>query len=528
MAKTFTKSILFVWFIIGFEVNSFGQDSLPYSDSTSFFQFLKLQDNIPSLKFRYKLNPNSDTSEILGDSTLNFTEDGNGNWTSAAFENYSNWYQAGEEYLERDSAQLTPDFLIYEEPSNLEATQDYVDNLWRNKDIFIPEEDLEIGNSLVLLANEIPYKPIIDQFRFFTDYKLVIVISLIGIFLVLATVMILFMIIIKTQQSNRETRISAFENQIIGPLSELLFEKSIEEIEQMSTEEIYQIFPEKDFKRKLFKQALIVKIISLNKKMKGEFKEKLKALYKKFGLDVVSINKLKSRQWAEVTKGLVQTNEMDLIEALPLIKNLTNSSNFYIRSQAIATQLSLSEKVDLTTLKNQTYPLSRWQQMNYLRIIKYLHIQKSLKIETLFESENQSIRLFSYKLIRLLGRIDLLEKLASLAPEVDDVEKIEILKTYQIIGFHNESAFVNQCLRSENPDLRKAAANAAGIIGDQASAHILIELLQDTSSFHLKMLYLDNLQKIDSELFQQVVGQSPDEDYKRIHTHLLDPLLQNV
>ncbi len=114
--------------------------------------------------------------------------------------------------------------------------------------------------------------------------------------------------------------------------------------------------------------------------MKGEFKEKLKALYRKLDLDKRSIDSLKSNRWDKVTMGLVQINEMDLVEALPRVKYHANSSNFQVRTQAVATLLNLSEKVDLTFLRDQTFPLSLWQQMNYLRIIRFVSHQKKPEV----------------------------------------------------------------------------------------------------------------------------------------------------
>lgn len=529
MEKRFIQPLIFFSIIIFCVSSSFAQDSLPYSDSTSFFRFLESQETIPSFKFRYKIVLPDEFDELIKDSSLQFTKGEGEIWVSKGFDTYSTWAKAGEKYLSKNPPILAPDFLIYQEPSDFIAAKDYINNLWRNKDIFLTEKNPEVGDVLVILANLVPYEPLAKfKFHFFSDYKLIIVVSLIGIFLTLAIGMILFMVFIKSRTSKIEARKKIYESQIIEPLSELLFEKTEDEIYELSESEIYGLFPEKDFKRMLFKHVLIEKIISLNKKMKGDFKDKLKALYKKLKLDEISIKKLKSNRWDVVTSGLVQINEMDLVEALPQVKELTDSSNFYIRSQSIATLLNLSPKVDLTTLKDQSFPLSRWQQMNYLRIIKFLHIQKSIQIETLFESENQTIRLFGYKLVRMLGRVDLLEKLAKLAPKVSDIEKIEILKTYQIIGIHTESTFINKCLRSDNIDLVLAAAKASGQVGDQVSAHILIELLNESPNFNLKLIYLENLQMLDQTMYQQYVAISDDTELNQINAHLLDPLLQHV
>ncbi|MBN3582122.1 hypothetical protein JYB64_06965 [Algoriphagus aestuarii] len=529
MRKTFTRISLFLVLLVCCIGKVYSQDSIPFSDSSSFFKFLKIQEEIPSFQFRYQIKPEAVSEQVLFDSLLSFSKTEEGIWVSKSFSTYSDWEKAGVDLMKENSSPVIPNFLIYEENSDLQAAQEYISNLWRNKDLFIPETSPEVGEELVLLANLVPYEPLVKyRLHFFSDYKLVIVVSIITFFLVMAIGMIIFMLIIKANHSRVEALKKEYESIVIGPISEILFEKSLEEINELTEADIHHLFPEKYFKRKLFKQVLIENIISLNKKMKGDFKEKLKALFKKFGLDKISISKLKNKRWDIVTNGLVHINEMDLVEALPKVRDLTDSPNFYIRSQAISTVLNLSEKTDLSKIKQQSFPLSRWQQMNYLRIIKYLHIQKSLDLTPLFEGKNQTVRLFGYKLVRLLGRIELVEKLAEMAPKVPDIEKIEILKTYEVIGINSEAFFINQCLRSDNEDLLNVAIRVSGTIGDQASAHILIELLDENPDFNTRKLLLDNLKKLDETMYNEYVVKNQDEDTIRINTHLLDPLLQHV
>ncbi|HSF55215.1 MAG TPA: hypothetical protein VLA71_15785, partial [Algoriphagus sp.] len=204
------------------------------------------------------------------------------------------------------------------------------------------------------------------------------------------------------------------------------------------------------------------------------------------------------------------------------------SSNFHIRSQAVATLLNLSEKVDLVFLRDQTYPLSLWQQMNYLRIIKFVSQQKNLKLEILFDSKNSSIRIFGYKLVRMLGRVDLIENLATLAVGVSDEEKIEILETYFVLGAHMEAGFINDCLRSQNLNLVLAAAKAASSIGDSESSEILQNLIQRETNFSTKLIYLRCLYQLNREKFDEVTLINPSQDIIEMRDHILDPMLQNV
>ena len=311
-------------------------------------------------------------------------------------------------------------------------------------------------------------------------------------------------------------------------MTNLLFEKDLEEISQMSNEEISDIFPKSLFKKRLFKQVLIERIIGLNKKMKGEFKEKLKTLYKRLGLVELTKANLKDSRWDKISAGLVQVNEMDLGELINEVKSFTNSKNFYVRSLAGATLLNLSEKVDLSFLKDQDYPLSDWQQMNYLRIIKFVGSSKFLNIPILLKSKNQSVREFAIKLVRMLGRVDLIAELHMINEASTDDEKIELINTYDALGAHMEVEFINNCMLSANPDLKKIAVKAAGNLGNSYSEVILMDILVQTIDFRLRRACLTSLSKLNTETFEKFVSTQPLPENQELKAQIQDPLLSNV
>ena len=315
---------------------------------------------------------------------------------------------------------------------------------------------------------------------------------------------------------------------IVDPLTSLLFEKDLQELIDLDQVTLNDYVPASMISKPIFREVMIDRIIGLNKKMKGDFKEKLKALYRKLDLDKMSIQALNHSKWDRVAMGLVQINEMDLVEALPKVKEHTNSSNFHVRSQAVATVLNLSERVDLTFLRDQTYPLSLWQQMNYLRIIRFVNHQKKLNLEILFESTNPSIRIFGYRLVKTLGRVDLIDVLATLADRVSPEEKVEILEIYGALGAHMEVNFVNECLRSADQNLMLAAAKTASVIGNADSIRILIELIDSEADLRRKQVLMKSLFDLDAQSFDRLYASGGDFEMKKIKDHILDPLLQNV
>lgn len=195
---------------------------------------------------------------------------------------------------------------------------------------------------------------------------------------------------------------------------------------------------------------------------------------------------------------------------------------------AVSTLLNLSEKVDLKFLRDQNYPLSLWQQMNYLRIIRFVSQTKDLKLEILFDSQNASIRIFGVKLVRILGRIDLIEKLSVYAQTATDEEKAEVLDTYAAVGAYMEASFINSCLTSCDPRLSQAAARAAAVTGDEDSAEILATLAVAEPVFRRKLNYLKALYTLDQEKFASLMAQNDRGEMAQIREHILDPMLQHV
>jgi HEAT repeat protein len=296
----------------------------------------------------------------------------------------------------------------------------------------------------------------------------------------------------------------------------------------MSDEELESYFPSQLRGKKLYNEVLIENIISLNKKMKGDFKDKLKSLYRRLELDKISEAKVKRKKWDSIVTGLVQINEMDLEEYLPLVRKQLYSTNFHVRSTATATYLNLSREVDLTFLKNLRYPLSNWQQMNYLRIIKYLYPTRELLMVGLLDSKNLTVRLFGYKLVRMVGRVDLVENLGSIAERASEEEKIEILKTIDAIGVMGYTSLINSSMKSPDQKLAIQAIKVAGSLGDKSSESIIIDLLNANPDFKMKMALLEGLKNIDNNSFEALVATSQDPEAKEIYNHLTDPLLSYV
>jgi hypothetical protein len=146
----------------------------------------------------------------------------------------------------------------------------------------------------------------------------------------------------------------------------------------------------------------------------------------------------------------------------------------------------------------------------------------------LLDSKNLTVRLFGYKLVRMVGRVDLVENLGSIAERASEEEKIEILKTIDAIGVMGYTSLINSSMKSPDQKLAIQAIKVAGSLGDKSSESIIIDLLNANPDFKMKMALLEGLKNIDNNSFEALVATSQDPEAKEIYNHLTDPLLSYV
>lgn len=518
--------LLSILFLSGSRIEA--QVQIVPADSAALMDFIILQEQIPGMSYRFVLEEKNLPEEVLNQAEFGFAKTDSG-FYSIPFENWDS-YLAKKDEVTQLQLNSRCEILIYTIPSSLEAVRDYLSGIIRMGDYQPILEKKNPKPDLVALAYKDPYTPF-QKFKliFISDYKLFIVTAIIVFFFLVSTGLTLYMVILKIQKSRKDSLVLKYNQDILEPLTILPFEKEVDEIQAMSNDELYSYFPKELLQKPLYQEVLADNIISLNKKMKGDFKAKLKTLYVKLGLDTVSIKLLSDRRWDKKTLGLVQINEMDLVEALPKVEKLVNNESFNVRSHAVSTLLNLSSTADLKFLRDLEFPLSNWQQMNYLRIIKFVSHQKPLNLELLFDSKNQSVRLFVLKLIRMLGLYDLIETLSKFSGQANDIEKIEILKTYQSLGAHMEVGFVNECLQSGNLEVLSVALEASATIGDEQSRDLILGILsQSDLPQKFKKSALNSLKELDEGMFEEYISSSTDAEVLSLGKHIKDPLLKHV
>ncbi len=422
-------------------------------------------------------------------------------------------------------------YYISGEEKGFENVKSYVSIIQEN-DLYIADQGRDLSTDsgrLLIAANQLGFKPFYRfRSRILTDIKFVILIGILLLFVFTFLVLLFFIFVVKARNERRERLIKKYVDICREPLSTFLFTYNVEEVEKMTFDEVRGLFNTKEFKSTAFKDTLISEIINLNKNLKGDFKDKLRIIYTTLKLDRYSIKKLKSRNWEVQATGTMELYEMNIQQAAPHLEKLLHSKNFVVRSNAVRAYLHLSPNKDLSFLSNQTYPLSRWQQMWLYRVVRNTSSMGTVDLVSLLHSENESIRIFGVKLVRLLGRMDIIEQLSEMFPAASLDEKYEILNTFKSLAAFTTTPLVHGSFQSDDLKLAKLSAELMGVIGNEISVALIMEKLKTEQPFALEKSMMTSLYNLDKEMMNWAVSHFKRPQLEAIQSHIKDTSLEHV
>ncbi|MCL6259640.1 hypothetical protein M3O96_11095 [Aquiflexum sp. TKW24L] len=489
-----------------------------------------VSQEIPGLSFVLEFE---ETKKDLRVFSLNNKSGNSGLWISDTLSDFNSASHLRDTVFSITGLKGELAFLIFGKKAEKEAVEEFVDNLIRNellsKDPSLQDSGFQEGE-LLMLASRVNFYPYYKlKTKILTDTKMLLLLATVILFLLASVILVTIMYVIKVRKGKRDALTLKFKELSFEPISNLLFEYSLEELQSFDRRKIESFFPVDHLKNNLFKDVMILEILSLNKNMKGDFKAKLKTIYRKLGLDTHSIQKLSSKKWDVITSGIVEINEMDVVEAVAKVTKFAQSENFYIRSNAVATLLNISNDPELRVLVDQDFPLSRWQQMIYFRIIKFINnTQQKVRVDFLFDSKNESVRVFGYKLVRFLGLFELLEIVNEKYKKASVPEKLEMIKCFDAFSYQESLRHLHRDLSTSNMGLFLGIVSALQNIGNPISEVILVEKLKSDLDFDSRKAVMQALHALNPNVLAECVQMSNNPEVSQIYEHLMDPVLSNV
>ena len=312
-------------------------------------------------------------------------------------------------------------------------------------------------------------------YTFPVKIRILLVMTLIFIIVILFLLgIIMSSRIYKTLRHNKRVEIRKKYQNIFH---QLIFE------EAQSEERIRNKFTNTDLTIALNRETILEELIHLHENFTGETAERLEEIYLALDFDKDSLNKLKSKRWYVIAKGMKELAIMNVKSAHPEISKFINSKNDILRMETRIALMKLSDYEPMAFLNKETELLSDWDSANIynmltkmpekmipdfshwlnssnkdvivfcIQMIGRFRQRESVKtLLILLNNQDERIKLTVIRALRELGSDEGEESLLVLYPLSNNIVKNEILKTLEFIGSEKSIIFLEKIIRQPVED----------------------------------------------------------------------------
>lgn len=235
----------------------------------------------------------------------------------------------------------------------------------------------------------------------------------------------------------RKAKEAAKRKKVLGPMiSNFLFYEddasNLEKIEYFNLKlEIRELLKD-DFNRKVLVEVLL----DLQKDITGDAAHRLSKLYRNLGLHLDAFDRLKSRRWEVISRGILELTQLHVDEAYGFIKKFINHRRGVIRQQAQLATVSLKHEGINYFLDTNKYRISEWQQLKLLDEIRHLEDFEPPRFRAWLTSGNKDVVLLSIRLIKFYKQNDANASLIELVKHKNSqirIEAIECIKEFCVL-----------------------------------------------------------------------------------------------
>lgn len=312
-------------------------------------------------------------------------------------------------------------------------------------------------------------------YTFPVQIRVLLIMTLIFIIVILVLLgIIMSSRIYKTLRHNKRVEIRKKYQNIFH---QLIFE------EAQSEERIRNKFTNSDLTIALNRETILEELIHLHENFTGETAERLEEIYLALHFDEDSLNKLKSKRWYLIAKGMKELAIMNVKSAHPEISKFINSKNDILRMETRIALMKLSDYEPMAFLNKETELLSDWDSANIynmltkmpekmipdfshwlnssnkdvivfcIQMIGRFRQRESVKtLLILLNNQDERIKLTVIRALRELGSDEGEESLLVLYPLSNNIVKNEILKTLEFIGSEKSIIFLEKIIRQPVED----------------------------------------------------------------------------
>ena len=223
--------------------------------------------------------------------------------------------------------------------------------------------------------------------------------------------------------------------------------------------------------RELLKDRLTRTVLSevlqdLKKDVSGSARKELLNLYSDLGLQEDALQRLKSRHWEVLSRSILELTEMEVQGAYSLIKKHINHRSSIVRKQAQIATVSLKSEGISYFLDTNRYPISEWQQLKLLDVIRHLEGFEAPKFKNWLTSKNTYVVLFALRLIKYYKQNDAGKAIIRLVNHRNQQIKIEAIQCIREFFIQEAKEPLKKAFPKGNEEVKLLILDTLGLIGD--------------------------------------------------------------
>lgn len=282
------------------------------------------------------------------------------------------------------------------------------------------------------------------------------------------------------------------------------------------------------FKNKWCKYLILNKLIHIKQNVREVNQNIILIIYKHFGLNKYSKKLLLRRKWYFKSLGIYHYQSLDYKIKKSQVKQYLNSSNKYLKSNALIAMIALSdEKFEI--LNNYKEKIPSADELKILDLIYHKKTEIPETINTWLTSNNNSVVILAIKLYIRYRETLSIPKITYLLKSTDkNVRKETILAIRELVIFDANQTLMEHFEKESDLRNKISIMKTLGIIGNDTVKDFAINLLKQEHSIDLKFEIINCIHKLDSEFFEKEFKKESRTDHDlidKIVLHLNTPIL---
>ena len=279
----------------------------------------------------------------------------------------------------------------------------------------------------------------------------------------------------------------------------------------------------KHLKEPSFRALFLDVLVDSDRKFSGAAKQSINRLFHDFKLEDEAWRKLRHRKAYLVAGGVQELAAMNVEEAIPEITDKLNDPRTAVYQEAQYAIVTYNGYEGLGFLDHFDRPLSDWQQLRLLYSIHDIPEQTELQVGSWLKSTNDSVVIFTLRLIRKFRLMTLYTEVFQLMNHHSNKVRMQAIRTMQAI---ENSKTIEQFITLFDPqplEVQNEILKAMKVARSRECEHLLKEQLWNHSEVSIKISAAEVLVVLGEVPYLHEIAEKDDtyEELKQIIKHAL-------